>query len=306
MSKTMGKEMLKEQWLRHFCTDDECRQLLEWLRSEGLSRPRGFEDRLEHAAHLRELGNDWYKKGDFRRALHCMLGAIHSLDVKPAEQLEFDEQQQLLSARALLPVLSNLAMILLMRGDFENADRAATSGLRCAKKLPTEESAPMRAKLHYRRALARGEPGPSRNLEGAREDLLKAAQLEPTNREVRACLDKCKEFLKGGGEAPATTGKEGEPATGAPAGATGGGPTNGPAIAQEPIELRAAECIGRCLGRCLRRCRKVHAHLHRALGACRCSGASPRWLVTVALGPLLSLTAVWLLAYSEPDEVPAT
>jgi len=192
----MDAGMLKEQWLRHFCDDDEETQLLDWMKCEGLQRPRSLDDRLKHAARLRALGNEWYARDDFRRALHCMLGAVHTLDWKPAEQLGQSDEQRQQVAEALLPVLSNLAMVLLKRGSFEITERAATAGLRCAQKLPQENNASLRAKLRYRRALARGESGPSRNLDGAHDDLQIAARLEPADREIRACLETCKNLLR--------------------------------------------------------------------------------------------------------------
>merc|ERR1712139_298325 len=64
----------------------------------------------------------------------------------------------------------------------------------CSKKLPEKDSAVLRSKLHYRRAIARAEQGPQRNYDGAHADLMEAAQLDPTNSEIRKCLKTCKEL----------------------------------------------------------------------------------------------------------------
>merc|ERR1740121_52941 len=111
--------MLREQWVRYFVSDDEFKQLVIWLEAEGLQRPYPFEERIEHANRLRKLGNEWYGREDWRRALHCALGAVHALDWKPAEQLGHSEEQKHEVAKAMLPLMSNLSMILLKRGDFE-------------------------------------------------------------------------------------------------------------------------------------------------------------------------------------------
>merc|ERR1712050_819967 len=65
-------------------------------------------------------------------------------------------------------------------------------------KLPKDfgERDAYRVKLLYRRGLAHGEPGPYRDLDQAREDLTKAATIDPQNREIRMCLDNCKEMIK--------------------------------------------------------------------------------------------------------------
>ncbi|CAE8612561.1 unnamed protein product [Polarella glacialis] len=110
--------MKQEHWLRHFCEEDsEHRELIQWLIEEGLTRPDDFDARLAHAGRLRQMGNDWYKRDDFRRALHCGLGAVHTLDFSPNEQLAFSEQQRQQTAASMVPVLSNLTMVFLRRGD---------------------------------------------------------------------------------------------------------------------------------------------------------------------------------------------
>ncbi|CAE7596860.1 NMRAL1 [Symbiodinium natans] len=188
--------MGREHWLRSFCEEEsEHRQLLHWLIEEGLCRPEDFQARVGHAHRLREMGNKWYRADDYRRALHCNLGAIHAVDFTPNEQVNMTDDQRLAVARELLPVLSNLAQVFLKRGDFGNVAKAAHLGLRNVCKLPGDEADVFKAKLRYRRALALGEPGPEQNLQGALEDLREAAQLMPTSAEIRSSLRYCKELL---------------------------------------------------------------------------------------------------------------
>eukprot|EP00930_Biecheleria_cincta_P096027 TRINITY_DN87902_c0_g1_i1.p1 TRINITY_DN87902_c0_g1~~TRINITY_DN87902_c0_g1_i1.p1 ORF type:complete len:351 (-),score=74.71 TRINITY_DN87902_c0_g1_i1:48-1049(-) len=187
-----------EQWLRHFCQEDrEYRELLIWIDQEGFSRPEGFEARIAHADMMREKGSAWHKKGDYRRALHLFLGAVHALDFTANEQEhDLTQEQRLQMARSMLPVLTNLSMTFLCRGDHYHAVKAASLGLKPADKLPAEEAAVFRAKLLYRRGLARGEKGPEHSFEDARSDLLEAAKLMPQDKEIRSCLERCTEFVK--------------------------------------------------------------------------------------------------------------
>lgn len=321
LKMSQEKEMLREQWLRYFCSDEEYEQLLMWLQSEGLSRPLLFEDRIAHAARLRELGNDWYQRSDWRRALHCALGSIHSLDYKPAEQLGQSDEQRNQVVEGMLPVISNLAMILLKRGDFGNAAKAASVGLRCLEKLPKDSPTrvPFKVKLLYRRGLARGEPGPDRDLEGAREDLAKAAQLEPSNREIRICLDNCKELMrKEKEEAAAKQTAEAEAEARSKAGASfassssssnRGGGAAGPEADQRlppkemelsPRALLFAEVVGRCLGRTRRRCRLARAYGKHATSFLFGSSTRLRLATIVVLGPALAMLTRGLLAALTP------
>jgi tetratricopeptide (TPR) repeat protein len=268
-----GPEMLRELWLYHFMGKEEREQLLNWLAQEGLTRPERFEDRVKHAEYLRNLGNDWYHKEDFRRALHCVLGAVHCLDYPPLWQQDQSEEQRRELAEAMLPVMSNLSMVCLKRGDFQSADTAASSGLLVAKKLLVEETAKLCSKLHYRRALARGEQGPQRDYDGAHSDLVEAARLDPSNREIRACLKQCNDlrqqerreaYLKGPRfdvpkkDSLAQAGEGAEVAQEASAEDLGEAPLKSTELSPA-LELFAS-CVGKCLGRSRRWCRYARHH----------------------------------------------
>lgn len=189
--------MKQEHWLKSIVEDEsEYVGLLTWLREEGLERPDGFEERTERAEYLKTRCNHFFGEGDYRRALHFALGGVHYLDFTPQEQVDQSEEQRLLVARAMVAMLSNLALVFLKRGDVPNGERSASLGLRAADRLPRDESTAARAKLLYRRGLARGEPGDSRDLEKAHEDLLDAAKLLPADREIRRCLENCKKLYR--------------------------------------------------------------------------------------------------------------
>eukprot|EP00933_Yihiella_yeosuensis_P029103 TRINITY_DN2280_c0_g1_i1.p1 TRINITY_DN2280_c0_g1~~TRINITY_DN2280_c0_g1_i1.p1 ORF type:complete len:312 (+),score=60.99 TRINITY_DN2280_c0_g1_i1:135-1070(+) len=298
----MQQEMQKEHWLRHLIEDEqECRALITWLIEEGLTRPDGFEARLAHGQRMKSLGNDWYNRGDFRRALHCCLGAVHALDFSPNEQLQQSEEQRQQSASAMLPILSNLCMVFMKRGDLRNTIRTASTGLRCADKLPKDNAAPLRAKLLYRRALARGNPGAEMNLEASRDDLIAAARLVPADSEVRTSLDKCKQLLADEKRAKRKATSDGTAEKQTTSQVTTQHEVDSSAFAKPLNERKlspAAECfayvVGRSLGKVLQCCRLARAGVGRA----KLHPAKLRLAVAALLGPVLA-ALVWLIFKSE-------
>mmetsp|Transcript_125976 Transcript_125976/g.204667 ORF Transcript_125976/g.204667 Transcript_125976/m.204667 type:complete len:290 (-) Transcript_125976:57-926(-) len=189
MVTTQVLDIDEERLLRHFCLEEECTQVLDWLQKEGISRPEEFEGRMSMATNLREQGNARYQASDFQGAMMYALGALHALDFNQAKQfLQTDKQKQEVN-EALLPLLSNLSIVFLKRGDAYNSTRAADLGLDRAKKLPASEFEQLRAKLLFRRGLAKGQ---TRDFTDALENLREAAKLMPTNRDVRRALDNCK------------------------------------------------------------------------------------------------------------------
>jgi len=257
--------MIQEHWLLYFCEKEEKKQLLQWLDEEGLSRPREFQDRLAHAEKMRKMSNDWFNKDDFRRALHCIMGAVHALDFIPSVQMSHSPEERAQVSLAMLPVMSNAAMIFLKRGDFFNAVQAASAGLRCAQKVPDEEANPFRAKLLFRRGLARAEKSDARDLDAARADLAEAAKLEPQNKDIRTCLDNCKSLTKK--EAKQSPLRYNPPVS-AKKDSTDGDAAKG--SEKEPPQLspfaeKVAEVVGRCLGRTIRRYKKIRQGSRQAL-----------------------------------------
>jgi len=293
-----GPEMLQEHWMKHFCEREELKQLQAWMHEEGLSRPRGFEARLEHGERLRALTEKWYEKKDYRRALHCAMCGVHALDFTPQEQMNQDEEQKLLCIRGMLPILDLAAKVFMMRGDLVNAEKATTAGLKVCTKLPDEETLQLRRDLHFNRGLVRGNPGQVRDLDGAKEDLVAAARLDPKSREIRECLANCKELLKEQQKQSNDTLKYRPPGEKtkkeeAPAKADG----EAPAPASKPRELSAtelkfAEVVGRSMGRGLRCCRRAKQAVQPGLDV---AAKSPRLAVATASVPVLGLLAHFFL-----------
>lgn len=183
-----------EMLVRHFCLEAECAQVLEWLKEQGHTRPDEFEERITLAGKLRELGNKRYEASDFRGAMMHALGALHSIDFSQARiMLQNDDQKQRV-IKALLPILSNLSIVFLKQGDAYNSVRAADLGLERAARLKADpEAERLRAKLLFRRGLAKGQ---RKDFAEARVDLVEAAKLMPDNREVRRALENCKAALQ--------------------------------------------------------------------------------------------------------------
>lgn len=149
--------------------------------------------------------------------------------------------------------------------------KAASAGLRCGQKVPDEEANPFRAKLLYRRGLARGEEGPAKDLDGARADLAEAAKLEPKNKEIRACLETCKALAKKEAKesplrysAPASAKTDSSEQTAAADGDTNQGVDKRPPELS-PFAEKFAEVVGRCLGRTIRRYKKIRQGSKQAL-----------------------------------------
>mmetsp|Transcript_29482 Transcript_29482/g.63870 ORF Transcript_29482/g.63870 Transcript_29482/m.63870 type:complete len:284 (+) Transcript_29482:50-901(+) len=187
----------EELLLRHFCLEEECKEVRKWIEEKGHVRPSEIEARIEGAGKLRKLSNDRFEAGDYQEAMLLALGSLHFIDFSQANSVTQTEEQKGAVVSILVPLLSNLAMIFLKRsGDGYNAARAADLGLQQVKLLSTQEASTatkFRAKLLYRRGLARGQ---SRDFAAALPDLREAAKLMPENREIRKVLENCKQALK--------------------------------------------------------------------------------------------------------------
>jgi len=186
----------EERFLRHFCLEAECQQVLDWFKEQGYTRPEDFDARLGLSKKLRELGNEQFQKSkpDFAAAMLHALAALHCLDFSQARTVVQSDDEKRRALEALVPVLSNLSVVFLKRGDAYNASRAADLGLERASKLPPASVDLLRAKLLFRRGLAKGQ---TKDFAAARADLREAARLMPDNREVRRALENCKVLAQG-------------------------------------------------------------------------------------------------------------
>ncbi|KAJ3402856.1 hypothetical protein CcCBS67573_g00708 [Chytriomyces confervae] len=135
--------------------------------------PQQIEERLEQSLIQKEMGNEYFKKGNY-------LKAIKSYS-KSLEMCGSDAS----SNASKIAVLGNRAMAHLKLNQFEQAESDCTAVLSLDSK---------NVKAYWRRAVARREL--QTNLSGAKQDLEKAKVLEPTNASVKQELEKLQKILE--------------------------------------------------------------------------------------------------------------
>ncbi|CAE7215227.1 EBP2 [Symbiodinium natans] len=182
----------EEKLLRHFCLEDECKEVLAWLTEKDYKRPEAFAERLALSRRLREASNERVKESDIREAMMLALGSLHCLDFNKGQSVLQSEEQKKEALDATVPVLSNLSYIFLKRNDSHNSVRAATLGLTFCDRL-ADAPLPMRAKLLFRRGLGRCQ---AKDYTEASQDFLGAARILPEDREIRKALEECKESAR--------------------------------------------------------------------------------------------------------------
>uniref|UniRef100_A0A0G4G4G3 peptidylprolyl isomerase n=1 Tax=Chromera velia CCMP2878 TaxID=1169474 RepID=A0A0G4G4G3_9ALVE len=137
------------------------------------------EDQLECASDSKERGNDFFKKNQIAEALmeyQDALGWFHLAQWSPALQPMADSLQTTL--------LLNAASCHLRRGEWlEVIDKTG-------KALEIDPSS---TKALFRRGVAKMRLD---ELENAKKDLLKAAQQDPRNAEIRKNLNECKQRME--------------------------------------------------------------------------------------------------------------
>merc|ERR1719414_2544170 len=107
---------------------------------------------------MKGLTERWLRSKDYRRAVHCVMAAIHCLDFTPQQQMQHSEEEKMRTLKLMMPILKIATSTFMSRGDLVNAEKAASAGLKIATKLPEEESAKFRGHLHFNRGLVRGIP----------------------------------------------------------------------------------------------------------------------------------------------------
>eukprot|EP00439_Symbiodinium_sp_Y106_P069578 s1539_g12.t1 len=188
MSHTQVWDIDEEKLLRHFCLEDECKEVLSWFEEKGYKRPEVFSERVALSKSLREASNERVKEADIREAMMLALCSLHCLDFNKGQSVLHSEDEKTEASDAILPLLSNLSYIFLKRNDSHNSVRAATLGLTYCDRKPGAP-APMRAKLLFRRGLGRCQ---AKDFEDASADFIGAARIMPDDREIRNALEECK------------------------------------------------------------------------------------------------------------------
>jgi len=178
----------KEQVLKTVCPDDAGAKVLEFMARTECTRPVEFQERLDLAGRLRETAKAKFQDSDNEDAAMRWLGAVHCLDFTANQLLERTPAERQQVKESLVPVLSNLSVVLRKLGRRKDACAAADVGLDVAQELPYKESKPLRVKLRFHRALAKGE---ARDFAGAREDLRHVLQLDPEHDSAKTALRNC-------------------------------------------------------------------------------------------------------------------
>jgi len=202
---TQIMDMDEERLVRHFCLEEEHNQVIEWCKEHGHERPEEFEERLQLARKLKTLGNTKFQEGDFQSSMMAALGALYCIDFNQAKQMMQSTAQKRQVNETSAPILSNLSIVFLKRGDAYNSARAADLGLDTIKRLSggedddKEKLEQLRAKLLFRRGLSKGQ---NRDFSDALGDLREAARLMPSEQDMRKAYDNCKIAIQREGGSP--------------------------------------------------------------------------------------------------------
>eukprot|EP00903_Cladosiphon_okamuranus_P018678 g17192.t1 len=132
-----------------------------------------FEERIETADRLRQLGNERFKRGHMEDAAQAYERALYHVDFDELQiNFDFNEKHRETLTAAKLPVLLNLCQCLAKSGGGrgENAGRAAEYA---GQAIELDSTC---AKAYFWRGKARMDAG---DLDGSATDLQQAAKLAP-------------------------------------------------------------------------------------------------------------------------------
>jgi tetratricopeptide (TPR) repeat protein len=195
MTTTQVWDIDEERLVSHFCLEAEHQQVVDFCKEHGHARPEDFKERLQLASTLKQLGNTKFQEGDFNASMMAALGSLHCIDFNQGMQLTQTSEQKRQVNEAMVPILSNLSIVFLKRGDAYNSCRAADLGLDTIRRLAggdiedKEKLEQLRAKLLFRRGLSKGQ---TRDFSKALDDLREAAKLMPNDRDIRKSYENCK------------------------------------------------------------------------------------------------------------------
>ncbi|CAO3645084.1 unnamed protein product [Mucor fragilis] len=151
--------------------------------------PKELADIVEIAGKLKDVGNGYFKKGDYENAARKYLKAIRYLNFKPAFDEEDPENLRVKYAGVKIPCFLNRAMCDLKMGDYSDCLKVTTMVLEYDAKYLKKTDI---TKAHFRRGMAKAG---SKDLEGAIEDFEKANQLDPEDGGIKKELANTKAKL---------------------------------------------------------------------------------------------------------------
>jgi len=201
---TIIEDLDAENLLEHLCLEEEAKKLRNWV-ADKTPRPAGVDKRLSSAAKLRGKGNVAYERKEWDAAVWLYLAALHHVDYSlkdsRADKLADSAVGIARLREEIARVCANLAAAFSAKEDAYNAARSATLGLEYAEKCRStkDEKKPLRAKLLYRRGVARarnaGQPNarPDDTVEDGLADLKEACRLDDSkDRGMREAYRKLK------------------------------------------------------------------------------------------------------------------
>ncbi|KAI7907147.1 peptidyl-prolyl cis-trans isomerase D [Cokeromyces recurvatus] len=151
--------------------------------------PKELGDIIEIASKLKDIGNSYFKKGDFEKASKKYLKAIRYLNFKPAFDEEDPEELRVKYASIKIPCFLNRAMCDLKLGDHSDCLKVTTMVLEYDRKYLKNTDF---TKAYFRRGMAKLN---SKDLEGAVEDFTKAQELDPNDAGIKKELANAKSKL---------------------------------------------------------------------------------------------------------------
>ena len=201
---TIIEDLDTENLLEHLCLEEEAKELRSWV-ADKTPRPAGVDKRLSSAAKLRGKGNVAYERKEWDAAVWLYLAALHHVDYSlkdsRADKLADSAVGIARLREEIARMCANLAAAFSAKEDAYNAARSATLGLEYAEKCRSakDEKKPLRAKLLYRRGVARarnaGQPNarPDDTVEDGLADLKEACRLDDSkDRGMREAYRKLK------------------------------------------------------------------------------------------------------------------
>merc|ERR1712187_595480 len=147
----------------------------------------GNAERVKRASEWKVIGNDKFKAGNFWEAREYYREAIiyveDLVDARRKERVEL-----------LMPLYSNLAQVHLKVEEHKDAETVCGKALAIADIPRNNVANSLKAKVQFRRGLARKALG---QIEDAKDDFVAAHKLQPENEDVSRELAAARELLAG-------------------------------------------------------------------------------------------------------------
>ncbi|RCH78918.1 peptidyl-prolyl cis-trans isomerase cpr6, partial [Rhizopus stolonifer] len=151
--------------------------------------PKELADIVEIAGKLKDIGNQYFKKGELENASRKYTKAVRYLNFKPAFDAEDPEDLRVKYSAIKIPCFLNRAMCALKLGDNAACIKATTTVVQYEPKYLKKTDL---AKAYYRRGVAKLN---SRDFEGAVEDLQLASEQDPLDAGIKKELAQAKAKL---------------------------------------------------------------------------------------------------------------